>query len=65
MHNRHIHIALMNARVEELRRDAAKVRCHRFVDERGERRNRTVGPRSATSSSAEATVGKPRLRTQA
>jgi hypothetical protein len=65
MHNRHIHIALMNARFEELRRDAAKVRCHRFIDERGECRNRTFGPRSATSPSAEAAVGKPRLRTQA
>lgn len=65
MHNPHIHLALINARVEELRRDAATVRCHRFIDERGECRNRTVGPRSATSSSAEAAVGKPRLRTQA
>ena len=65
MHNPHIHIALINARVEELGRDAAKARCHRFIDERGERRNRTVGRRSARSSSAEAAVGRPRQRTQA
>ena len=64
MHNRHIHIALVKARVEELRRDAAKVRSHRFIDERGER-HRTDVPRSARSSSVEAAVGKPRLRTQA
>jgi hypothetical protein len=64
MHHPHIHAALINARVEELRRDAAKVRCHRFINEHGERRNRTARIRSAASSCAEA-VGKPRLRTQA